>query len=450
MPLQPMTPMLMVSLGTARAARASPKPRVASAEFFKNLRRPVKTPPRSLIAEQSLPEPTLPCMIGWMKHWMLISAGLRRKPVRTFLTGFAITVAFLLFGVMHGVLAGFDDALDTLSQTRLRVMNRANMLSPLPIAHGSRIEIVEGVRDMSHITIFGGYYQDLSQSFNIAAVEMDSFIRVVEEFTVPDDQQANLLRSRTGALVGNKLAERFGWQIGDQIPVVSFFYADESGSSTWTVEILAIAEPRDEDSELLVNEMYFHYDYLDEARATDRGTVHQFMVTVDDRSLLDSVAEEIDALFANSSNETTTLDDKQYVRSQLAQIGDLQLFVNSILSAVLFTLLFLTGTTMMQSMRERIPELGVLKSMGYTDASVFRMILVESLVLCAVAAGIGLGVAAWVFPSVFGAFGIAAPALPASVYGIGFGIAGALSVGVAIWPAWRARTLPIAQAVSGR
>ncbi len=390
-------------------------------------------------------------MIGRMKHWMLISAGLRRKPVRTFLTGFAISVAFLLFGVMHGVLAGFDDALDSLSQTRLRVMNRANMLSPLPIAHAARIEIVEGVRDVSHIAIFGGYYQDLSQSFNIAAVEMDSFLRLVlEELTVPDDQLANLLRSRTGAVVGSKLAERFGWQIGDQIPVVSFFYVNESGGRTWTVEILAIAKPRDEESEFLANEMYFHYDYLDEARATDRGTVHQFMVTVDDRSLTDSVAEEIDALFANSSNETTTLDDKQYIRSQLAQIGDLQLFVNSILSAVLFTLLFLTGTTMMQSMRERIPELGVLKSMGYTDASIFRMILVESLVLCAVAAGIGLGVAAWVFPSVFGAFGIVPPTMPASVYGIGFGIAAALAVGVALWPAWRARTLPIAQAVSGR
>ncbi len=386
-----------------------------------------------------------------MKHWMLISAGLRRKPVRTFLTGFAITVAYQVIGVMHREHAAFDDALDTLSQTRLRVVNRANMLSPLPVAHGARIEIVEGVREVSHIAIFGGYYQDLSQSFNIAAVEMDSFLRLVlEELTVPDDQLANLLRSRTGAVVGSKLAERFGWQIGDQIPVVSFFYVNESGGRTWTVEILAIAKPRDEESEFLANEMYFHYDYLDEARASDRGTVHQFMVTVDDRSLTDSVAEEIDALFANSSNETTTLDDKQYIRSQLAQIGDLQLFVNSILSAVLFTLLFLTGTTMMQSMRERIPELGVLKSMGYTDASIFRMILVESLVLCAVAAGIGLGVAAWVFPSVFGAFGIVPPTMPASVYGIGFGIAAALAVGVAIWPAWRARTLPIAQAVSGR
>ncbi len=389
-------------------------------------------------------------MIGRMKYWMLISAGLRRKPVRTFLTGFAVVVSFLLFGVMHGVLAGFDDALDTLSETRLRVINRASMIAALPVAHSARIRNVEGVRDVSQMAIFGGYYQDPTNRFSIAAVEMDSFFRVVEELTVPDEQFDKLLRSRTGAVVGSTLAETFGWQIGDQIPVVSYLYADATGSTTWTVEILAIARAVDEASEFLTNEMYFHYAYLDEARVTGRGTVHQFLVTVDDRSLLDSVAEEIDALFANSANETTTLDDKQYIRSQLDQVGDLQLFVNYILSAVLFTLLFLTGTTMMQSMRERIPELGILKSMGYTDASVFTMILIESLVLCLVAAGIGLGVAAWAFPPIFGAFGLAAPPLPNSVYAIGFGVAAALALVVAIWPAWRARTLPIAQAVSGR
>ncbi len=140
-------------------------------------------------------------MIGRMKYWMLISAGLRRKPVRTFLTGFAVVVSFLLFGVMHGVLAGFDDALDTLSETRLRVINRASMIAALPVAHGARIENIEGVRDVSHMAIFGGYYQDPTNRFSIAAVEMDSFFRVVEELTVPDEQFDKLLRSRTGAVV---------------------------------------------------------------------------------------------------------------------------------------------------------------------------------------------------------------------------------------------------------
>ncbi|MCZ6641555.1 MAG: ABC transporter permease, partial [Gammaproteobacteria bacterium] len=155
-------------------------------------------------------------------------------------------------------------------------------------------------------------------------------------------------------------------------------------------------------------------------------------------------------MFANSSYETNTLNEKQYITAMLSRIGNVSYFVNAVLGAVLFTLLFLTGTTMMQSARERIPEFGVLKSLGFTDTSVFVMVLVESLVISVLAAGLGLGIAAMVFPSVFAAFGISGITLAPSVWLLGFAIAVALAVGVAVWPAWRTRSLSIAAAVSGR
>jgi putative ABC transport system permease protein len=171
---------------------------------------------------------------------------------------------------------------------------------------------------------------------------------------------------------------------------------------------------------------------------------------VADAATRDRVAQVIDAVFANSAHETTTLDDRQYLRAQVAQVGDVRLFVNSILGAVLFTLLFLTGTAMMQSMRERVRELGVLKALGFTDGAVFALILAEAAVLCLVAAAVGLALAGGVFPSVFAALGVQGAGLGGDVYVRGVVIALVLAVAVAIWPALRARRLEIAAAVSGR
>jgi len=383
-----------------------------------------------------------------VKFLPLVWAALRRRPIRSILTLLAVSVAFLLFGVMHGVVAGFGGALDKMNDARLRVMSRANILEPLPIAYRERIARIPGVRDVTTAAILIGYYQDPKNSITAAAFEMDSAQRVFPELKIPDSQRTALRESRTAAVAGVTLAERYGWKIGDRITVISPMWPRVDGSNEWTFELVAIANAGPDDERVFANELYFHYEYFDEARIEGRGTVHQFAVTIDDPSRSTAIAQAIDDEFANSSNETSTLNDKEYVRSQIAQIGDIGFFVYTILGAVLFTLLFLTGNTMMQSVRDRTAELAVLKSVGFSEFAVFTLVFAEALVLCVGGSLFGLGIAATIFPSVFAAFGIPDIQLPAAIYVHGAGLAALLAALITAIPSYRARHVAIAAALA--
>lgn len=384
-----------------------------------------------------------------MRYLTLLKAGLWRKPLRTILTGAAIAVSFVLFGVMHGVIAGMDGALDKMSDTRLRVMSRASFLEPLPLAHGARIAHVDGVATVAHATIFAGYAGEVYNSVSSIAIS-DAFFDTIPELHVPPAQREALRTTRTGALVGKQLALKHGWDIGDRVPLKSFLFALEDGGEAWQFDVVGFVNAGPDDDEMFANEMYFNYAYLDEARAGQKGTVHQFLVRIDDADRAVQIGAAVDALFANSSDETSTMNEKQFARSQLARVGNIKAFIAGVLGAVMFTLLFLTGTTMTQSVRERVSEFGVLKALGFTDATVFTLVVVEALVICLLAAALGLAVSAGVFPSVFSAMGLAGAQLPAEVWATGLGIATLLAVGVAAWPGWRARQLSIVAAISGR
>lgn len=383
-----------------------------------------------------------------MKFLPLVWAALRRRPTRSLLTLLAISVAFLLFGVMHGVIAGFDGALDKMNDARLRVMSRANILEPLPIAHRERIARVPGVKDVSTAAILIGYYQDPKNSITAAAFDLESAQRVFPELKIPDDQRAALYASRTAAVAGVTLAERYGWKIGDRITVISPMWPRVDGTNDWTFELAAIANAGPDDERVFANELYFHYAYFDEARIEGKGTVHQFAVTIDDPTHSTAIAQAIDEEFANSPNETSTLNDKEYVRNQITQIGDIGFFVYAILGAVLFTLMFLTGNTMMQSVRDRTAELAVLKSVGFSELAVFTLVLTEALMLCIGGSLLGLAVAFTVFPSVFAAFGIPDIQLPPIIYAHGVGIAALLAALITTIPSYRARHLAIAAALA--
>ena len=384
-----------------------------------------------------------------MKYLFLLRASLWRKPVRAVLTIMAISVAFLMFGVMHGVLASFDTALQSMSDTRLRVMSRASILETLPIAYEARIANVEGVNEVAPVVIFIGYYQNPINGVSAGAVSIESFLAVMPEINVPADQLEALKRTRTGAVAGAELAKKYGWKIGDRIPIQSQLWMNSKTSQDWYFDLVAIANSQPGDNTLYAQELYFHYEYLDEARLGEKGRVHQFIVGIDDPQRADAISEEIDAMFSNSSDESNSVDEKQFLRGQLQRIGDIQSFVYSILGAVLFTLFFLTGTNMMQSMRERIPELGILKSLGFSSGVLSCLVIGESIVLCLLGAAIGLLLAGWIFPNVFAAFGISAISLGADVYLLGVGIAVALAVIASSWPAIQAHRLNIVDAIGG-
>lgn len=384
-----------------------------------------------------------------MKYLPLIWAGLWRKPVRTLLTLASIVVAFLLFGTLHGVIVGFDGALDKMSDVRLRVISRANMLEPLPYAYRARIAEVPGVEAVSQFNIMLGYYQEPANGFAVPGIDIATARDLFPEIHVPPDQADAMLRTRDGALAGAVLLRERGWKVGDRIPVHTSV-PKKDGSEVWTFEIVGVVNGEPGDDETFANEFWANYAYLDDMRATGNGLANQFVVKIADPAQAARIASDIDALFANSPWETRTLNEKDYLADQVRQVGDVELFVNAVLGAVLFTLLFLTGNTMMQSVRDRIPELGLLKAIGFGVNAIIAMVIAESLLLCVVAAALGLGLAAVLLPVLFGSMGVPLALSPLEVIAAGFGIASLLGVLVALLPAHRAMRSSIVDALAGR
>jgi putative ABC transport system permease protein len=385
-----------------------------------------------------------------VKYLPLLWAGLWRKPIRTVLTLLSIAVAFLLFGVLNGVIAAFDYATSQMSEMRLRVTNRANILESMPISYEARIARVPGVRNVSHLSILIGYYQEPINNVSAVGLTLEPFAKMFSEMKVPADQVEAMRTTRDGAVAGIELAKRNNWHIGDRVTLHSLNWIKQDGSPEWTFQIVGFVNAGEHDEKVFANELYFNYEYLDEARATGKGTVHQYVVAIDDASHASEISQAIDRDFANSSAETSTMNEREYLVSQLRQIGNVQAFVYWIIGAVLFTLLFLAGNTMAQSVRDRVPEFGVLKTLGFTDTAVSILVVIEASVLSLIAAALGLALAAALFPQIFGALRFTGPIpMPHIVWALGFAIALGLAALSALFPALRARRLTIVEALAG-
>jgi putative ABC transport system permease protein len=383
-----------------------------------------------------------------VKYLPLVWAGLWRKRVRTVLTLVCVALAFTLFGALHGVSAAISGIVDAMSDTRLRIMSRVNITQPLPLAHVARIATVPGVEGVSYYNFFAGYYQEPGNGVDVGAIDVETFDAIYPEIQLEPRFIEAMRQTRNGALVGEDLAAERGWKIGDRIPLGSAVWTRKDGGSAWDFEI--VGTYRSPSGKVPTTELWMNYAYFDEARANANGTVTLIFVKIAEASRAAQISEAIDTLFANSMNETQTQNEKDWLRGQIAQIGDLGFFINAIIVAVMFTLLFLTGNTMAQSVRERIPELAVLKTYGFTDAAVMTLVLFEALLLCAVAAGIGLGIAAVISPAIYRAIGAGGLALPWSVVAVGLGIAALVALVSAVAPAWRVQRLNIVDALAGR
>ena len=381
-----------------------------------------------------------------MTHLKLVWAGLWRKPVRTIFTLLSIAIAFLLFGLLQGVDAWFHGLSANAHADRLIVVSRISQLEPLPIAHLQKIEQIPGVRRVTYVGAFSGVYQSRGNDVLVYATDAEAVFDIYPEWRTARDELGALAVTRTGAIVGDVLMKAYGWKVGDRLPLTTSTVRQD-GSSEWDLEIVGTYAVSGSPSE--ANRVIINYAYFDEARQFDKGRVFAFIVSIDDPARSAQVCAAIDALFSNSSDETLTQDESAYAQSQLRQIGDVSAMVNAIVGAVLFTLLFLTGNTMMQSVRERIPELAVLKAIGFSDGMVTALILTESVVLCLVAAVLGLAVAAAVFP-VTASLGIGGGALPSGVIVIGVAIALMLALVSGLPPARRVQRLTIVDALAGR
>jgi len=381
-----------------------------------------------------------------MKFLPLLWAGLWRKRTRTIFTLLSIVVAFVLFGMLQGVNAVFNNAVSASAVDRLNVVSRISFTESLPFSYLAQIESLPGVAGVAYQSWFGTYYQDPKNFVFSFPVDPVRFFPLYPELQLPKDELAALTRTRTGAVVGRELATKYGWKIGDRVPLHSVIWTQANGSSDWAFDIVGIYDAPQDPNQAI--SFFFNYSYFDEARSFAKGTVGWYVVKVQDPKQAMQVAAEIDKRFANSSDETKTQTEKEFAQSFIKQQGDISFIVTSILGAVFFTLLFLTGNTMMQSVRERVPELAVLKTLGFTDFAVVVLILGEALLLCLVAAFLGLAIAAGIFPALKSVIGEAR--LPADVLTSGFAVAVLLALLTGLPPAWRTTRLNIIDALAGR
>lgn len=332
-----------------------------------------------------------------MKYWIIILAALNRKRWRTGLTISSLVIAFLLFGLLRSVAVVFTEDIELSGDDRLVVASKYSIIDSMPISYLQRIKSIENVDIVAHQDWFGGTYIDRANFFPKWPVPPKDFLDIYQEFNISSEQKEAFITTKTGMIAGKKLAERFNWKIGDRIPVIGDIYFMSNGSNLWEFDLVGIftdiENPGNEE------QVFMNYQYFDEARESyTKGTVGNFIVKLDSKDAGPRVAQEIDAMFANSMDETKTYTEKAYQQMFASQIGDIGLIMNSILAAVFFTILLVTGNTMSQSIRERTSELAVFKTIGFSDMTMLILVLIESMVLCLIGAILGLGITGLLMP----------------------------------------------------
>jgi putative ABC transport system permease protein len=327
-----------------------------------------------------------------MKYLPLLWKSLWRKKVRTIFTLLSVFVAFLLFGLLMTIREAFSFGVDIAGLDRLVLIHKVSLIMPLPVSYLDRLKATEGVEIATHNSWFGGVYQDPSNFFAQIAVEPEPFMKLYPEYRLPPEQMTAWLADRQGAIVGVDLARRFNWKIGDRIPIQATIWQPVSGS-VWEFNIVGIY---DGDQGVDKTQFFFRYDYLDENRAQGKGLVGWYVVKIDDPSRAQEMAARFDSMFANSSAETKTTTEKGFVEGFAKQIGDIGAIMIAILAAVLFTMMLVAANTMAQSVRERTSEVGVLKTLGFSNVSILTLVLAESLLITVIGGGLGLGLA-WLF-----------------------------------------------------
>lgn len=386
-----------------------------------------------------------------MKFLGLVWASLLRRKTRTFLTLLSIITAFLLFGFLDAVRVVFTQGSAQAGVDRLITTSRVSFIQPLPLAYRERILAVPGVATLAYANWFGGIYQDRRNFFANIAVSPAEYLAIHPEIALSDGAYEAFLSRRTGALVGAELARKHGWAIGDRIPLQATLWPHKSGSTTWTFEIVGFMQARDERARKFENQMLFRYDYFDEGRMSGQGTAGWYIVKIRDVAESTRVALAIDALFRNSAAETRSQSEKEFNLAFARQFGDVGLIARAIMAAVFFTLLLVTGHTMAQGVRERTAELAVLKTLGFGNGLILRLVLAESILMVLIGGLAGLALASMTLP-LFKTFGAQLPPLRVAAESWVAGLAVMLCLGLAVGlpPAVRAMRLGITEALAER
>jgi putative ABC transport system permease protein len=381
-----------------------------------------------------------------MKFLPLIWSNLRRRKLRTLLTLLSIAVAFILYGYLAAIARALDQGVSVAGADRLLARHRVSITQPLQETAGPRMARLAGVKLVTPVLWFGGIYQDPKNFFGQMAVVPEPFLAMYPEYLLPENQLQAWLRTKNGVIVGRKTAERFGWKVGDRIPLQPTIWQHKDGLAAWEFEIVGIFDGAKQGTD--TTNFFLRYDYLEEARRFGKGLVTWFSVKVANPEEAAAVAERIDREFANSPTETKTETEGAFLRGWARQIGDITTIMAAILAAVFFTILLVAGNTMAQSVRERTDELGVLKALGFTNTGVLGLVLGESCFLSGLGGGAGL-LAAWLLIRTGDPTGGALPMFyfPVERVAAGVGLTLLLGLATGAFPAWQAMRLQIAEAL---
>ncbi len=326
-----------------------------------------------------------------MKFLSLVLGNLKRRKLRTVLTVLSVFVAFLLFGLLCALKEGLLAGVNIADADRLVVRNKISLIQPLPVNYRNRIATIPGVDAVSAQSWFGGIYQDPKNFFATIPVDPEDFLDVYREYPVSEETKREWLATRNGAIIGVSLLKRFGWNIGDTIPLTSPIWGEPEGESAWQIKIVGTYDTTKKGGD--TSSMYFRYDFFDEGKVERKGLIGWLTLRVKNQDQAAAVAKAIDAEFANSPYETVTEGEGAFASSFAQQVGDIGAIVTGVVSAVFFTILLVAGNTMSQSVRERTEEIGVLKAMGFPNGLVLILVLAESCLIALIGGIAGLAVA---------------------------------------------------------
>jgi putative ABC transport system permease protein len=387
-----------------------------------------------------------------VKYLPLIWSALLRRKTRTVFTLISVIAAFLLFGLLNSVRDAFASAgRNVAGASRMITISKESFVVSLPKSLEAQIRSVPGVSAVTYANWFGGYYQEAKNQLVTEAVAPNYF-DLYPEFKLPAAELRAFHSDRAGAVAGESLARRFHWKLGDKIPIQATIFPQKDGSNTWTFDLVGIYHV--EDSRLKGEEgaLFFNWDYFDQAAAFGGGTAGWYIERVAHPKQADRVARAIDALSANSDHETKTQSEDAFTAAFVSQFADIGLIVGSIMGAVFFTLILLTGNTMAQAVRERVPELAILKTLGFSNRGVLGLVLAESALLLVLGGAIGLGLAAIAVNGIRQKLGPQIPMLPVGAEAWFSGLALMIAIGLLVGalPARRGMRLRIVDALSGR
>jgi putative ABC transport system permease protein len=378
----------------------------------------------------------------------LVRKNLFRRKLRAILMIVSILVAFAIFGVLAGFYRAFTAGTDNAAADRMMTVNKINFTQPLPIAYYNRVKAIDGVRQVTFANWFGGYFQDPKQFMVALAVEPATYFDVYQkEFDLPPDQLKTFIQTRDAAVVGENLAKKYGWKVGDRVPIQSNIFSQKSGGHSWDFTIAGIVKGKVEAVD--TNFLLFQYEYFNETRSFGKDTIGWIILQTTNPANNDRIAKTIDATFANSSAETSTDNEKAFGKAFAAQFGNIALIVFLVVGAAFVTILMIVGNTMALSIRERTREIGVLKTLGFSGPRILTMVLGESVLLALLGGVPGLIIAALIAIALRASLVQLAPAfaVSADIWAEGLALMLALGLITGAIPAINAMRLKIATAL---